>query len=931
MQRSGLLDFFKLNASYDPKTNSTTETRKWSDPSRGLRHIREVKTWKRVRKLGEGGCATVWLECEENTPKVVRAIKVIQKPSNTSSTIYQRELEALGQLSKDDEVFVKFHGWYESPDAVFLAMEYVELGDLECYTKDGISESDTRDIGQQLLEGLTILHHQGWAHCDLKPSNIFVVSQSPDWWVKIGDFGISKRIRDGQATVTSVPGTQGYMAPELLGYTLVDEEEKLSYSVAVDMWSFGCVLFRLLACRPPFKDNLELARYCRSKAIFPKHMLLSKGISGEGASLIEKAMAPDPSDRVVAGTALKDPWFSIVTADVVAPPPIERPAAIHSNSDKTTFTSQIPVNTHKSSKTAILAHRRSAKSALRQGQTELARHGFIIPYPPDPSSVLIKELDVKAAVVIIAKNKYTSALKLLVENQVDINARDRSAGCSKVHRLLLWGPWDDGAINFLIESGYLDLNCFDQRSGTTLLHRAAMQNVQETVRLLIRKGADVKAKDFYFGNMPINIAIQHGFRSTVLVFLEENLSSAHQHIYNVDVFQSAMAMLGQLGTKAECQMLEELVVRSRLFDENYLPRLNASSNNEEHEAQVGRTQFDVDEERTRHNVLTSATDNDSRGPPGSSSTTSPIPPNQPRFSAEEWKNKFREVKWSFPDPPPLKPSKPKFTSDDWMDIFGNLKWTRPDPSPKSLPKPSKAKFTPDDWNRNFNDDQQNRTGPSPQFRPRSPGFSLEDRDKSYRNPEGAILPSPPDKLGERDVLIPQAEERDHESRTSRTAEEISAPLTQRPVAYSPRTAFKTPENWPSLPTSSKQPGVIGESHVHATGDPKKNSGQSQIKYSIRSPSSGSQCLLCNLPFTGAYHKTNLLRHMKSVHHGNSARSTVKQRFSPNTAGLDEPPAKTSSYFKAPPLPMNFEGTLSQSQLYTDDSWYGDLTDYKTVL
>ena len=100
MQRSGLLDFFKLNASYDPETDSTTETRKWSDPSRGLRRIKEVKIWERVRKLGEGGCGTVWLEREENTSKVFRAVKVIQKSSNSLSTIYQRELEALGQLSK---------------------------------------------------------------------------------------------------------------------------------------------------------------------------------------------------------------------------------------------------------------------------------------------------------------------------------------------------------------------------------------------------------------------------------------------------------------------------------------------------------------------------------------------------------------------------------------------------------------------------------------------------------------------------------------------------------------------------------------------------------------------------------------------------------------------------------------------------------------
>ena len=605
-------------------------------------------------------------------------------------------------------------------------MEYVELGDLECYTKDGISESDTRDIGQQLLEGLTILHHQGWAHCDLKPSNIFVVSQSPDWWVKIGDFGISKRIRDGQATVTSIPGTQGYMAPELLGYTLVDEEDKLSYSVAVDMWSFGCVLFRLLACSPPFKDNLELARYCRSKTVFPKHMLLSKGTSEEGASLIEKAMAPDPSNRVAASTALKHPWFSVVAASVVAPPPVERSAARHSMSDKTAVTRQMLSKTHKTSKTTIPVHGRSAKSVLKQGQTELAKHGFIVPYPPDPRSVLIKELDVKAAVVVIAKNKYTSALKLLLENQVDINptARDRLANHFGVHELLFGGTWDEEATNFLILSGCLDLNCFDQISGITLLHRAAMQNAQETVRLLISRGADATATDFSHGDMPIDIAIQLGYRSTVLFFLEEALSSAHQQIYDIYVFQSAMAMFGQLGTKAECQMLESLVARSRLFDENYLPRLSASSNNEDHVAPGAQASKKLreDEERSRHNLLTSATDNNSGGSPRSSSTTSAKPRIPPQFSTEQWANKSREQNSTYPEPPskslselanifrkrnstyPDPPSKSlskssetKFTYGKWVDISRKQNWTYPAPPPMPSLKPSETKFTSDEW------------------------------------------------------------------------------------------------------------------------------------------------------------------------------------------------------------------------------------------
>ncbi len=75
-------------------------------------------------------------------------------------------------------------------------MEYVELGDLENFITRQLIEKDARVIARQLLEGLGVLHGYNWAHCDLKPQNIFVFQGAPQWWIKIGDFGISKRIRE---------------------------------------------------------------------------------------------------------------------------------------------------------------------------------------------------------------------------------------------------------------------------------------------------------------------------------------------------------------------------------------------------------------------------------------------------------------------------------------------------------------------------------------------------------------------------------------------------------------------------------------------------------------------------------------------------------------------------------------------------------------
>jgi serine/threonine protein kinase len=76
-------------------------------------------------------------------------------------------------------VFVDFFGWFQTDDAVFLATEYMPLGDLEhnirdienslMHTRSPLSEEEVREITQQILEGLKIMHIEGFAHRDLKP------------------------------------------------------------------------------------------------------------------------------------------------------------------------------------------------------------------------------------------------------------------------------------------------------------------------------------------------------------------------------------------------------------------------------------------------------------------------------------------------------------------------------------------------------------------------------------------------------------------------------------------------------------------------------------------------------------------------------------------------------------------------------------------
>lgn len=211
-----LVDRFKLEVTI-LSSDHTLHTSYRSDLARGLDKEIGCKSWSRMKEIGVGNCGSVWLE--EDTNGSERAVKRISKSIYTRDKIdYKREVAAMAVLSKFERSFVQIYGWYESLDGIYLVMEYFPLGDLGRYMDRQLSKFQIKVIIRQLLKGLWIMHQNEFTHRDLKPQNIFVVKDSPGFWVKIGDFGITKRVpHDGTSLRTEI-GTLGYVAPEVLGY-----------------------------------------------------------------------------------------------------------------------------------------------------------------------------------------------------------------------------------------------------------------------------------------------------------------------------------------------------------------------------------------------------------------------------------------------------------------------------------------------------------------------------------------------------------------------------------------------------------------------------------------------------------------------------------------------------------------------------------------
>jgi serine/threonine protein kinase len=241
----------------------------------------------------------------------VRAVKQVRK--NSASWDYKKEIAAMARVRQFPQYFAYMHGWYESDDWIFLAMDYFELGDLSQHLNSKIPEYQTKEITRQLCSGLAEMHRMGFAHRDLKPQNVFVMSRTPTAWdVRIGDFGIAKRVQQNETALRTMTGTQAYMAPEMFPY-LVDDQEEHTYTQAVDMWALGIMLYQMLTLEFAFGDQTPLHKYCKNRVVFPEAALHSELVTTTCISLIKTLLRPLPSDRPTSEVAISHAWLQETT------------------------------------------------------------------------------------------------------------------------------------------------------------------------------------------------------------------------------------------------------------------------------------------------------------------------------------------------------------------------------------------------------------------------------------------------------------------------------------------------------------------------------------------------------------------------------------------------------------------------------------------
>ncbi|TGZ84465.1 kinase-like protein [Ascodesmis nigricans] len=238
-------------------------------------------------------------EREQKTGRM-GAVKTVWK-RKVREQDWKRELLAMGILSKYNHAFVRFLGWYEDANTLFLTMGLFEFGDLSKYlaVNHHRPESETKIMGLQIFRALEFMHFHNFTHRDLKPDNIFIASTQP-LHLKLGDFGITKRT-DAGTELRTMTFTALYAAPEALERFIYPPHppqtpnEAVAYTSKVDIWSAGCVLYHVLTRNTPFNHPHHALQFCKR--------------NDPGAqAVVDRPFLLRPEDRPTAKEAREMQW-----------------------------------------------------------------------------------------------------------------------------------------------------------------------------------------------------------------------------------------------------------------------------------------------------------------------------------------------------------------------------------------------------------------------------------------------------------------------------------------------------------------------------------------------------------------------------------------------------------------------------------------------
>src|SRR5881296_3235120 len=256
----------------------------------------QVGAYRIEATLGQGGMGVVYRALDTKLNRRV-AVKFLSNEiaDATARRRFQREAQMASSLNHPHILTV--HDAGEWGGRQYLVTEWVDGGTLADWARaEKRTWRQVVEILAGVADGLAAAHQAGILHRDIKPANILVAKNG---YAKLADFGLAKleeRIDPSDPTRTlpenptgpgMIRGTIPYMSPEQASGRALDARS--------DIFSFGVVLYELLAGKRPFTGatDLEVLQTILHGTMAPLGEELPSGLR----MAVEKALEKDPAER----------------------------------------------------------------------------------------------------------------------------------------------------------------------------------------------------------------------------------------------------------------------------------------------------------------------------------------------------------------------------------------------------------------------------------------------------------------------------------------------------------------------------------------------------------------------------------------------------------------------------------------------------------
>ncbi|HEY7443958.1 MAG TPA: protein kinase [Vicinamibacterales bacterium] len=224
-----------------------------------------------TRLIGSGGMGEVYRARDTRLDRVVAIKRLIAQVDR-----FEQEARAIAALNHPHICQIHDVG----PD--YLVLEFIEGSP----PRGPMPIPEAVRLAMQIASALEVAHARGILHRDLKPGNILV---SRDGQAKLLDFGLAKMMKEGGDVTRTVEGTVlgtvAYMSPE--------QVEGASLDARSDMFSFGAVLYELLAGTRAFRGQTTAQVLSAVLRDHPEPLQTSRELDG----IVRRCLQKRPADR----------------------------------------------------------------------------------------------------------------------------------------------------------------------------------------------------------------------------------------------------------------------------------------------------------------------------------------------------------------------------------------------------------------------------------------------------------------------------------------------------------------------------------------------------------------------------------------------------------------------------------------------------------